>query len=815
MRRDILAYVSAFALGIYLGEMFYSIFFVGLTLVVSILFFASRKKYWKKESQKKGVGGRWEQNCERNHVDKKNIILVSFILFGIITVSLYMYRIHSDYNSNLVGKENFFTARVSMVEIENDEYYIVQKITCEIQRVNDDDVALSHNTLVNVYTEKEVGGGAESNSVPESVFIDGRNSSSMPEDILTDNIKSGDIITFTGILELPSERSNPSVFDYRLYLRGEGISTIINADAVHVIGCDENLLDAINNQVSVIKSRFIGSFSENSDAVNLVSGVVFGNYEEMSDTTVETFRENGTAHILAVSGLHVGLLFLLYKKIIGVNSTWKIIFFSTTLFFFVALSSWSVSAIRASSMIVVSLIGAKVSRRYDMQTATALIAFAVLISNPFKLYSLSFLMSFLAVLSIGIISRFFSRVAKFNQTLSVVIGVQIGMIPIIAYSFNYISLNSIIVNIPIVFLLSILMPIALLGVILSVLNIHVSAIYSFLEAVAQMMIWLNEKMYFGGGFLIETISGNVTIVLLIYAFIFIFFSEEFYIWVKRRDYRQIYKVVVVVLGFAFFFYIKSYSPFERCDIVFVDVGQGDCIHVISKDNTMGDVFDSVLRSDEKNILIDGGGNVRYNVGENVLKPYLMKNSISVIDIALVTHMHADHYLGIEQLNEVYDIEEVNLQMQIGDYIDLGNGNYIQTIWPIVKKEEMMNSNFDENENTSVFKVSIDGVKVLLTGDLTEEGERSLIEYYEGTEVLDIDILKISHHGSKYSSCPEFIDATSPMLAVIQVGKNTHGHPHSDVINRLEEQGIPVYRNDLQGAIGIEIDDGTITVHTMK
>ena len=100
---------------------------------------------------------------------------------------------------------------------------------------------------------------------------------------------------------------------------------------------------------------------------------------------------------------------------------------------------------------------------------------------------------------------------------------------------------------------------------------------------------------------------------------------------------------------------------------------------------------------------------------------------------------------------------------------------------------------------------INGATVLITGDLGEEGEHALVEKYKGTGVLDCDILKVCHHGSKYSSSAEFIEAVSPAVALIGVGKNNmYGHPSSETIRRLESLGAAVYRTDRDGAIAIKI-----------
>ena len=115
----------------------------------------------------------------------------------------------------------------------------------------------------------------------------------------------------------------------------------------------------------------------------------------------------------------------------------------------------------------------------------------------------------------------------------------------------------------------------------------------------------------------------------------------------------------------------------------------------------------------------------------------------------------------------------------------------------------------------MYIVHYDGVKVMITGDLVEQDELDMVKYYNSSDVLKCDILKVAHHGSRYSSTEDFISAVSPKIAVIQVGKhNTYGHPNPGIIRRLRRHGAAVCRNDKQGAIGIDINRDRIRIDRM-
>jgi len=255
-------------------------------------------------------------------------------------------------------------------------------------------------------------------------------------------------------------------------------------------------------------------------------------------------------------------------------------------------------------------------------------------------------------------------------------------------------------------------------------------------------------------------------------------------------------VGVIVLVAVLAFFVGS-SNFNQASLIFVDVGQGDCVH-IKGDNG-------------RTMLIDGGGNINYNVGKKVLKPYLLKNGFSRVDLAAATHLHTDHYLGLEQLKHCFDVDSMLTEGKAGDVIQLSKEQWLEILWPLVHDPDTE----DENLNSLIFMVHDHGVKTLITGDITEEGEMLLVERYDRTDKLQADVLKIAHHGSKYSTSDTFLDVVQPKVAVISVGRNNYGHPSEIVIEKLKKKGIIVFRTDLDGAVGIINRKGKISVCTEK
>jgi beta-lactamase superfamily II metal-dependent hydrolase len=238
-----------------------------------------------------------------------------------------------------------------------------------------------------------------------------------------------------------------------------------------------------------------------------------------------------------------------------------------------------------------------------------------------------------------------------------------------------------------------------------------------------------------------------------------------------------------------------------------------------------------------NILIDSGGSATREVGKDTLLPYLLKNGVAELDLVVITHLHTDHYKGLTEIAReipvrrlaVYDgnrlksaeiirdsgVPEAGLMyIHAGHTIRLGEHVSLEAIYPerrgMEEYRRIMLGEGDENMNSLLMKLDYKGFTALMTGDVGFEGEEAALEALRGREgALRCSVLKVGHHGSRYSTSDAFLEAVSPQAAVIQSGKNTYGHPHPSVIQKLEGFGAKVYRNDESGAVLFRVmDDGS-------
>ena len=275
-------------------------------------------------------------------------------------------------------------------------------------------------------------------------------------------------------------------------------------------------------------------------------------------------------------------------------------------------------------------------------------------------------------------------------------------------------------------------------------------------------------------------------------------------------------ILLCLLVFSFSTHTIASQKDGLLKIYFFDIGQGDAIFIESPSG--------------QQVLIDGGpdNTVLQKLGE--VMPFYDKD----IDLVILTHPHTDHMVGLINVFERYEVKNIveakesynsgefkaweeavrnenanNLEAIAGKEIDLGGGAIITILHPFRSVAGTSPSN--PHDDVVVAMLRYGEFEAILTGDMEAKVERRLI--LEGYD-LDSDVLKAGHHGSKTSSSEEFLTAVSPEVAVIQVGaKNRYGHPSPEILERLDNYGIKVYRNDLGGDIKLVSDGNLFEIFT--
>ena len=461
-----------------------------------------------------------------------------------------------------------------------------------------------------------------------------------------------------------------------------------------------------------------------------------------------------------------------------------------------------------------------------MASAAFFTAILMLVANPMHLFNTGFQMSFLAVLTLSLILPIIKQI--YSGIFMASIAVQAGLLPYTIYVFNYFSLAAVLVNVPIIYLTGLIVPIGMcsMGTML-VCKPLAEITIRVLSGLCTIMTEMNSVTVMDGITVFEATSPPLWMVAIYYLVLLVFVSEDGRLLFMRRRYVLIKKLVCAVLIVSLSFGCVAGNHFKKSDIVFVDVGQGDCMHI--RAGKRGDY------------LVDGGGSINYDVGKDALKPYLLKNGVKSVDGAFVTHLHTDHYKGIAELCRedmveklyVYEgymvredeiVKDTGLRpeqinyLYAGQKVTVGKDVFVEVLWPERRSlkvyEQLLTGEEDENQLSLILKITAKGRTMLATGDVDTECLNILAKKYG--KALDVDILKAAHHGSKYSDSVHFAEAAEPEYVVFQVGKNNFGHPNEGVIENFRQRGIMIYRNDLDGAIAFEHGrNGRLKVRTVR
>lgn len=528
------------------------------------------------------------------------------------------------------------------------------------------------------------------------------------------------------------------------------------------------------------------------------------------------------SHVLAISGMHISYVVIgiqaILNKLIN-NKKLKNYILILILAFFAIITGASSSCVRACIMSAMLLISQNFYRKNNFYV-TVLITFMILLfMNPYNIFAVGMWLSFGGTLGIVLFQKFFKRFLEckfkiksklFNSFLDIVlvsVSAQILILPIMIYCFNSVSLTFFISNLLIYFLVG---PILALGYISLIIGMLILPVGNFIAILENFLIFLIfkiaeicSKIPFSK---ILVVTPNFWMMFFYYVvisgIIFLFHTKKYKFlrfilgngmtsFFKKYQTKIISSILILILTIN----IIKVVP-QSLKIHFVDVGQGDC---------------TVLQtSGGKNIIIDGGNNQKYDYGKNVVVPYLLDRKIKKIDYLMVSHFDSDHCGGLfEVVNELkvkniiigkqeksYEncekflalakLKKVNvIIVEAGDMIKIDKNTRFDILWPDSKK--MFNdSNNGINNNSITARLVYGKFTMLFTGDIEAMAEEEIVKMYQNSNSLDVDILKVAHHGSKSSSIDEIVEKVTPKISIIGVGAdNKYGHPNKDVINRLE------------------------------
>lgn len=601
-----------------------------------------------------------------------------------------------------------------------------------------------------------------------------------------------------------SSSKNFGMSNYEQYLNGKGIYNICEVKNLVDVEMNVSMIEGLRlKQIRYIEDVIDENLS--SDHSGFIKSLLLSSKLSSESQLVELYKDFGLAHILAVSGLHISIIAVFIMWILSktrLKYVVKVAIVSTLILWYSYLLGFPASTIRALIMFLISQLAIINKRKYNVYNSLGLAMGIMLIINPKWLGEVGFQLSFIASLSIAVLRP---RVQVLLRPLlgdrdfgvSTFIAVNLGLFPIQMLYFNQFNIWSLVANVVLIPIVSIMLIICITGIAFSVLHINIivgllfkglSLILNctnvFLELL-KLLPFQNFSMTYANGYWI--------VVYYIFLLIWLYHKYLFSVSVYR-----IYTCLLFVLLFG-----NGINYDDSLYIEFLDVGQGDSALI-----TKGDV----------NMLIDTGGNVfgDYNPGVEVTCNLLKSRGI-VLDMVFITHFDLDHSNGVdciidsgivENFGISYEDESSNIYNSIvdsglethllgaGDSIDIGELRF-EIVSPKSGYQE-------SNDNSLVLSLKYREREVLFTGDISSTVEDDLTD-----KLNAVDILKVAHHGSDTSSSERFLQLTSPEYAVISVGVNSYGHPSEQVLERLNHIGAKVFRTDEDGAIRFRIDDDII------
>ncbi|MDH4028003.1 MAG: DNA internalization-related competence protein ComEC/Rec2, partial [Nitrospirota bacterium] len=657
------------------------------------------------------------------------------------------------------------------------------------------------------------------------------------------------------ILRSPSAFRNPGVYSYDL--KKDGIAASGYVKKLEVLGRGSGPASWIYQ-----KRQALGRIMDNglsAENASFHKALVPGLKKGISIGMREAFSATGLAHLLSISGTHFGLLAFIIYNLARLTLTYMPVRLLTRMTLYITPSQIAVvvtlpvlvmyalvsgmgnPTVRSLIMVTIYMLSLLLGRKGQWLNSLAIAALVILLWQPGALFEVSFQLSFLAVLFIGLIlekrnsiedegpeyklpaSSDASPVSpimkgrmlmlnKVKTAVLITLAAVIGTAPVSGLLFRQFSLISPITNLVVTPLVCfIILPLGFFtgfcALILDLPSLPLSGLTDTATHLVLKLIRLFSDVPYAG---IHIHGPSIAMVALYYLSL-LFLLKGF------RPLRLL--LFLFVCGW---YMLSPYIAGHNMKVTFLDVGQADA---------------SVVElPDGKTMLIDGG-TLMPDAGRMAVAPFLWSEGIRRIDYLVISHFHPDHFGGLFYILDNFEISEIWTSGRAVDeaegiisrvrekripYRIISRGDALETAAYSIRalhpyKEFYADSPrgefSDQNSDSLVLKLASNAGSILFTGDIEEDSEDDLIHL---GDLLRSDIIKVAHHGGRTSGTEAFIAAVRPETAVISAGRNNqYGHPHKETLGRYRKAGSRIFRTDVSGAVTVEFRGNSYDVKTYE
>jgi competence protein ComEC len=591
-------------------------------------------------------------------------------------------------------------------------------------------------------------------------------------------------------------------------------------------------------------NEIVSSFASKNPRFHFIFALTFGERGKITTDQWQVLQATGTQHLMAISGLHLGLiasgafgLMVMFFRFIPIHllfsekgKYWLVnknnriiafVFSSIVAVFYAYLAGFSLPTLRALIMMQI-FIGSKLLAVKLTVTRWLLLSIVcIILLSPFSLFSVSFWLSVYAVTLILLIiwrcrqlisSSGNSQLQKVKAWMSSLIIVQLGltlfMLPIAAILNHQLPLSALLANIIAVPWMSFTaIPLCLLSVVVMPFSDALSILFLELSLASLDLIWLwlsylsNQEWLF-----IDVSHETLLIILVMSGLTFI----SYFLALPKKYF------LAAVLFSLTYFYLGNSKNSNDWQVNVLDVGQGLAV---------------VVERNGRTILYDTGASYPsgFNLADSVIFPYFQYRGIKTIDQLILSHADNDHAGGLSFIDKQVALNKVSVDQikynqsskitkeysyaktgsckQGDDFI--WQGLTFSVLWPVAIQE-------NENDNSCVINISDGKYNVLLTGDISRKVEKLLTANPEIAKKLKADVIIAPHHGSKTSSSSRFIKAVSPDAVIFSAGFLNRWHmPNKAVLKRYEEFNVTPYSTADQGMIQIKIEEQGLEIQSYR